>query len=400
MNRPAQWAFAFLSGMTLLPAFADEASMHVMIGIDPSDEAIRREQEQAVSLTPVFSTVLKKKATVNSTIFLSEVMRATRTLENDVIIGPPSVVASAISHGYRLLAISDRSATFSLIALPGVAKIDNLRGKRLYLTQQDSTRAYLAKGLLREANLNVKTLGKLTYGTTSGAGLTALQFGLADATLADEAEAGKWLAAHPGVGHILATSRKIPSGMGVAVLKTMSANDSAALLKWTTSPAGQDVGLGRLRAATGADVESYGYVASLGILTPPGMPGVTVVTAKRAAELISGGALAVDTRTEKEYLHEHIAAAVFAPYVEKSLKEPDFDASLDNAKAIEALPHDKPIIFMCNGPECWKSYKASKVAINAGFKNVYWFRGGVPEWRGEALPMARDTDGKIATSQR
>ena len=396
----AQWAVALLFGMTVVPSLADEAGMRVMIGIDPSDDAIRRDQEQAVSLTPVLSAFLKKKTTVNSTIFLSEVMRATRTQENDVIIGPPTVIASAISHGYRLLAISDRSATFSLIALPGVAKIENLRGKRLYLTQQDSTRAYLAKGLLREANLNVKALGKLTFGTTSGAGLTALQYGLADATLADDAEAGQWLVSHPDVGHVLATSRKIPSGMGLAVLKSMPASDSAALLNWTTSAAGQNVGLGRLRAATAADVDSYGYVASLGILTPASMPGASVVTAKRVAELMLGGALAVDTRTEKEFKHEHVADAVFAPYGEKSLKEPDFDASLDNATAIEALPRDKPLIFMCNGPECWKSYKASKVAINAGFKNVYWFRGGLPEWRGERLPTTRDTDGKIAASQR
>lgn len=374
--------------------------MRVLIGLDPSDEAMRRDQQQAISLTPVLSAVLKKKVTINNTIFLSEVMRATRTLENDVIIGPPNVIASAISHGYRLLAISDRSATFSLIALPEVAKIDNLRGKCLYLPQQDSTRAYLAKGLLREGNLNVKSLGKLTYGTTSGGGLTTLQFGLADATLVDDAEASQWLAAHPRAGHILATSRKIPSGMGVAVLKTMPTNDSAALLKWTTTAAGQDIGLGRLREATGIDVDSYGYIASLGILTPPSMPGATVVTAKRVAELMLGGALAVDTRTEKEYKYEHVVDAVFAPYVEKSLKEPDFDASLDNTKAIEALPHDKPVIFMCNGPECWKSYKASKVAINAGFKNVYWFRGGVPEWRTQALPTARDTGGKVASSQQ
>ena len=44
------------------------------------------------------------------------------------------------------------------------------------------------------------------------------------------------------------------------------------------------------------------------------------------------------------------------------------------------LAKDKPIIFLCNGPECWKSYKASRAAIAAGYKHVYWFRGGMPEW--------------------
>jgi rhodanese-related sulfurtransferase len=292
-----------------------------------------------------------------------------------------------------LLAINDRSANFSLVAAPSVAQVKDLQGKRLYLTQQDSTRAYLAKGLLREAHVDLKSLDKITYGTTSGAGLIALQFKLADATFADDAEVKQWIAQHPGEGHILSTSRKIPAGMAISVLKTMSATDSAALLKWVTSPAAQDVGLGRLREATAADVESYSYIASLGILTPSALPGATVVSAKMAAELMQHGAVAVDTRTEKEYKHEHVAAAIFAPYIEKSLKETEFDPALDDYKAITALPQDKPLIFMCNGPECWKSYKASKVAITRGFKKVYWFRGGVPEWREQAMPLAHAAGG-------
>jgi rhodanese-related sulfurtransferase len=38
------------------------------------------------------------------------------------------------------------------------------------------------------------------------------------------------------------------------------------------------------------------------------------------------------------------------------------------------------VIFACNGPECWKSYKSASAAIAAGYKKVYWFRGGFPEW--------------------
>ena len=47
------------------------------------------------------------------------------------------------------------------------------------------------------------------------------------------------------------------------------------------------------------------------------------------------------------------------------------------------LPADKAaqLIFACNGAECWKSYKASHAAIQAGYTRVYWFRGGLPEWR-------------------
>ena len=46
-----------------------------------------------------------------------------------------------------------------------------------------------------------------------------------------------------------------------------------------------------------------------------------------------------------------------------------------------------PLIFACNGGECWKSYKASVWAANQGYRNVYWFRGGFPEWKAKDLPM-------------
>ena len=46
-----------------------------------------------------------------------------------------------------------------------------------------------------------------------------------------------------------------------------------------------------------------------------------------------------------------------------------------------------PLIFACNGAECWKSYKASHAALKAGHGKVYWFRGGFPEWKKKGLPV-------------
>ena len=58
------------------------------------------------------------------------------------------------------------------------------------------------------------------------------------------------------------------------------------------------------------------------------------------------------------------------------------------------------MIFHCNGPECWKSYKASQVALASGFRTVYWFRGGMPEWErnGLALDTSKAAADKIAAA--
>jgi len=46
------------------------------------------------------------------------------------------------------------------------------------------------------------------------------------------------------------------------------------------------------------------------------------------------------------------------------------------------------LVFGCNGPECWKSFKAGTAAMKAGYKKVYWFRGGFPEWRSAGFDVA------------
>lgn len=121
--------------------------------------------------------------------------------------------------------------------------------------------------------------------------------------------------------------------------------------------------------------------------TPPSLEGAALVTAEKAKALQDGGALIVDARVANEFADAHIKGAVSIPYKEKSAKAADHDASQDKFD-LSKLPADKnkPIVFYCNGAECWKSYKASKSAIGAGYKQVNWFRGGFPEWKAKGYP--------------
>lgn len=41
---------------------------------------------------------------------------------------------------------------------------------------------------------------------------------------------------------------------------------------------------------------------------------------------------------------------------------------------------DKKIVFYCNGHTCFKSYKATRRALQAGVKEVYAFDGGIFDW--------------------
>jgi rhodanese-related sulfurtransferase len=84
----------------------------------------------------------------------------------------------------------------------------------------------------------------------------------------------------------------------------------------------------------------------------------------------------------------HVKGAISVPYKEKSSKEVGFDMSKDDFRIAEVVKDkNAPLIFACNGGECWKSYKATVWAQKEGFRNIYWFRGGFPEWKAKKLPM-------------
>jgi rhodanese-related sulfurtransferase len=121
--------------------------------------------------------------------------------------------------------------------------------------------------------------------------------------------------------------------------------------------------------------------------TPDSLKGATVVDAVKVKSLMDSGVMVIDARVANEYAESHIKGAMNIPYKEKSAKAVDFDAKQDSID-LSKFPANKntPMVIYCNGPECWKSYKASTAAIKAGYKTVYWFRLGIPEWKTKGFP--------------
>jgi rhodanese-related sulfurtransferase len=123
------------------------------------------------------------------------------------------------------------------------------------------------------------------------------------------------------------------------------------------------------------------------IMTPETITGVKLVTAEQVQQALGRGAVAFDVRVAAECSEKTIKGAVCHTYREKSAKAADFDKSQDQFD-LSKLPADKnaAVIFFCNSGDCWRSYKAAIVVRDAGWKNVSWFRGGMPEWAAKGLP--------------
>lgn len=122
--------------------------------------------------------------------------------------------------------------------------------------------------------------------------------------------------------------------------------------------------------------------------TPASIDGIKTVTAQEAAELQKGGAVIIDPRRKLEYKEEHIKGSISVVYKGDSENKVGFDHSGDKFK-IEKKVADKStaVIPYCNGVKCWKSYKAAVKAKALGYTNVYWMRGGIPEWKAAGLPV-------------
>lgn len=63
-----------------------------------------------------------------------------------------------------------------------------------------------------------------------------------------------------------------------------------------------------------------------------------------------------------------------------------FSTALDKLTAGDKT---RPIVFLCLSSECWLSYNASLHAVEAGYKDVIWYRGGTNAWSGASLELVK-----------
>ena len=80
--------------------------------------------------------------------------------------------------------------------------------------------------------------------------------------------------------------------------------------------------------------------------------------------------------------HESIPGAVWLPGVGRGTAFSDAVQG-QLARALDLLgarSGRRPIVFFCASAKCWLSYNAALRAVAMGYKDVYWYRGGIEAW--------------------
>src|SRR5450755_3609768 len=90
------FARALAATLCFIAGIASAGEIHVLLGVDPADAT--GDVLLSASLAPAQSLTRAtgSKTTIAQTSTMAEVMRASRTVENEIIIAPAHVTASAI----------------------------------------------------------------------------------------------------------------------------------------------------------------------------------------------------------------------------------------------------------------------------------------------------------------
>lgn len=299
----------------------------------------------------------------------------------DIVFGPAQVIANIGKFKFEPILKSNEMTAASFVAGPGYrGTLAPKSGAKLGVPDYESLMGGMARSEINSRGLAKSDFAEIKFHRMAEAPLFGLKLGRYDLAVASAEEAKAWTAANGG--RIVFTSAAVPLRALSVQTETVPVATQQKLA--ATLQKGNSLNLA-LSTASKADFKSIGSMLNT---TPTTLPGARIISSSEAQELITKGVPVYDVRDEEEYGKGHVPGARSVPYKEGSAKEVGFDPG-DDQFALNRLPKDKnaPLVMYCDGTICWKSYKSATVAIQAGWKNIYWFRGGFPEWKEAGLPI-------------
>ena len=112
---------------------------------------------------------------------------------------------------------------------------------------------------------------------------------------------------------------------------------------------------------------------------PHAIAGAVTVDADQVISMVvdGDGVHLIDARTPKDYDAAHIEGAVMLT-----------DDTMTEESLLEVVgAHDASVIFYCNGANCGRAANATTKAVGWGFSNVYYYFGGIEDWKSLELPL-------------
>lgn len=116
-------------------------------------------------------------------------------------------------------------------------------------------------------------------------------------------------------------------------------------------------------------------------ISPESITGATKIDAESLIELAreTEDLVIIDSRIKSDRRQG---------YINDSISLPDTETSCTSLIPI-IDSKETPTVFYCNGPKCRRSDIAVSIALECGYKNIYWFRGGFEEWKNKKYLISK-----------
>jgi len=128
--------------------------------------------------------------------------------------------------------------------------------------------------------------------------------------------------------------------------------------------------------------------------TPVSIKGATTVDADAVKGWLDNGdeLVILDPRKNSDYNDKgHIPTAINCPVnTDAELTEKvvgEAATHLEDCEDLKDVDKGEKIVAYCNSIKCWMSPKAVSALVTMGYTNLYWFRGGMAEWKAKGYPV-------------
>ena len=112
-------------------------------------------------------------------------------------------------------------------------------------------------------------------------------------------------------------------------------------------------------------------------LAPLHAPGATTVSVDEAKWLYDEGVVFIDVRNPRLYARRHIPGAHHL----------DMKDGFTPETLAAVARKDQPIVIYSSGVKCRRAHKGAEFAAAWGYQNIYYFRGGIVDWRDVGFPL-------------
>jgi PQQ-dependent catabolism-associated CXXCW motif protein len=130
--------------------------------------------------------------------------------------------------------------------------------------------------------------------------------------------------------------------------------------------------------------------------TPLTLPGARTLRTLELKEMLAGSPAPIVIDVLSGKAHKTLPGAVWLPWAGLGQLPRNQRIYFEETLAkLTGGDKAKPLVFLCLSSECWLSYNASLRAVDLGYTNVVWYRGGVDASKGASLETVDSVEYRI-----